>query len=119
MLYLTDVQPTVCPQCGKPIETRLHGWEAKDKFYNAKHPFICDCGARYLVAEGTVSNTFDEGDSVGGDAGFDRAAKLNLLSELYVILGALDAPEDVLDQVFAAVEGCPLPYSTLLPFETK
>jgi len=35
------------------------------------------------------------------------------------VLGALDAPEDVLDQVCAAVEGDPLPHSTLLPFEAK
>ena len=119
MLYLTDVQPTFCPQCGKPIEIRLHGWEAQDRFYNAKHPFLCDCGARYLIAEDSVSKAFDGADSVGGDAGFDRAAKGKLLSELYVILGTLDAPEDVLDQVFAAVEGYPLPHSTLLPFKTK
>ncbi|RON06240.1 hypothetical protein [Pseudomonas brassicacearum] len=119
MLYLTNAQPTCCPQCGKPIDIRLHGWEARDQFYNAKHPFLCDCGARYLIAEDTVSKAFDSAESVGGDAGFERATKVNLLSELYVILGALDAPEDVLDQVFAAVEGCPLPYSTLLPFEIK
>jgi hypothetical protein len=119
MPYLTDVQPTFCPQCGKPIEIRLCGWEAKDRFYNAKQPFLCDCGARYLIAEGTVSKAFDSAEPVGGDAGLDRAAKVNLLSELYVILGALDAPEDVLDQVWAAVEGDPLPHSTLLPFEAK
>lgn len=40
----------------------------------------------------------------------------NLLSELYQILGALDAPENVLDQVLAASEGEPLPYESLLPF---
>ena len=66
-----------------------------------------------------MSKAFDGAESVGGDAGFDRAAKGKLLSELYVILGTLDAPEDVLDQVFAAVEGYPLPHSTLLPFKTK
>jgi hypothetical protein len=38
---------------------------------------------------------------------------------LYVIFGALDAPEAVLDQVLAAAEGDSLPYSTLLPFEKK
>lgn len=36
MLYLSDVQPAYCPKCGKPMEPRLHGWEAQDRFYNAK-----------------------------------------------------------------------------------
>lgn len=117
MLYLTDVQPAYCPKCGKPMETRLHGWEVQDRFYNAKQPFLCDCGARYLLKEIVVANEFDHAELVGGDAGFDRADRMNVLSELYVILGALDAPEAVLDQVLAAAEGDPLPYSTLLPFE--
>lgn len=39
------------------------------------------------------------------------------MCELYVILGAIDAPAAVLDQVLAAVEGEELPYSTLIPFE--
>lgn len=42
-----------------------------------------------------------------------------MFSELYVILGAFDAPEAVLDQVLAAAEGDLLPYSTLLPFEKE
>jgi predicted transcriptional regulator len=41
----------------------------------------------------------------------------NLLGELYLVLGALDAPEAVLDQVIAALEGGPLPHESLLPFE--
>lgn len=41
---------------------------------------------------------------------------LNVLAELYQILGALDAPEHVLDQVSAAANGHPLPHETLLPF---
>ncbi|WAC45217.1 hypothetical protein OU997_03210 [Pseudomonas sp. SL4(2022)] len=117
MLYLTDAQPAYCPKCGKPIELRLYGWEAQDRFYNAKQPFLCDCGARYLLKEDAVTRAFDHAEPVGGDAGFDRAAKVNLLSELYVILGALDAPETVLDQVLAAIEDDSLPYPTLLPFE--
>jgi len=119
MLYLSDVQPAYCPQCGKPMEPRLHGWEAQDRFYNAKQPFLCECGARYLLRENVVGNAFDHTDSVGGDAGFDRAARMNVFSELYVILGAFDAPEAVLDQVLAAAEGDLLPYSTLLPFEKE
>ncbi|KRV02458.1 Uncharacterised protein [Pseudomonas aeruginosa] len=119
MLYLVDMQPRHCPKCGKPMEPRLHGWEAQDDFYNAKRPFLCDCGARYLIKEAVVANAFDQADTVGGDAGYDRAAKVNLLSELYVILGALDAPEAVLDQVLAAVEGDVLPYPSLLPFENR
>lgn len=43
--------------------------------------------------------------------------KTDLMCELYVILGAIDAPAAVLDQVLAAVEGEELPYSTLIPFE--
>lgn len=46
MLYLSDVQPAYCPKCGKPMEPRQHGWEAQDRFYNAKQPFLCECGAR-------------------------------------------------------------------------
>ncbi len=119
MLYLTDVQSAHCPKCGKPVEPRLHGWEAQDRFYNAKQAFLCDCGARYLLKENAVATAFDHAESVGDDAGFDRAARINVLSELYVILGALDAPEAVLDQVLAAAEDDPLPYSTLLPFEKE
>lgn len=40
----------------------------------------------------------------------------NLLGELYQVLGALNAPEAVLDQVIAALEGGPLPHESLLPF---
>lgn len=40
----------------------------------------------------------------------------NLLTELYQVLGALNAPAKVLDQVIAAAVGDPLPYATLLPF---
>jgi hypothetical protein len=43
----------------------------------------------------------------------------NLLGELYQVLGALDAPEEVLDQVVAALEGGPLPHESLLPFATQ
>jgi len=119
MLYLTDVQPAYCPKCGEPMEPRLYGWEAQDRFYNAKQPFLCDCGARYLLKEDVVASAFDHAEPIEGDAGFNGAAMLNLLSELYQILGALDAPEMVLDQVLAAAEGGSLPYSTLLPFECE
>jgi hypothetical protein len=40
----------------------------------------------------------------------------NVLSELYQVLGELDAPEKVLDQVTAALEGAVLPHESLLPF---
>ncbi|AXK39326.1 hypothetical protein [Crenobacter cavernae] len=40
-----------------------------------------------------------------------------LVCELYQVLGALDAPQAVLDQVWAAIEGEPLPHATRLPFE--
>lgn len=43
----------------------------------------------------------------------------NLLGELYQVLGALDAPEAVLDQVVAALEGGPLPHESLLPFAAQ
>ena len=39
-----------------------------------------------------------------------------LLNELYQVLGELDAPEQVLDQVLAACEGTDLPYDSILPF---
>ncbi|WP_061290051.1 hypothetical protein [Azotobacter vinelandii] len=42
-----------------------------------------------------------------------------LLGELYQVLGALDAPEAVLDQVVAALEGGPLPHESLLPFAAQ
>jgi hypothetical protein len=119
MLYLTDGQPAFCPKCGKPIDPQLHGWEAKDRFYNGNHPFFCGCGARYLIGEACVNKAFDSADTVAGDAGIDRQARANLMCELYVILGTLDAPAAVLDQVLAAVEGEELPYSTLLPFENE
>lgn len=119
VLYLVDIQPRHCPKCGKHMDPRQHGWEAQDDFYNAKRPFLCDCGARYLIKEAAVASAFEQADTVGGDAGYDRAAKVNLLSELYVILGALYAPEVVLDQVLAAVEGDVLPYPSLLPFENR
>lgn len=64
-----------------------------------------------------VNKAFDSADTVADDAGIDRQARANLMCELYVILGALDAPAAVLDQSMAAVEGEELPYSTLLPFE--
>ncbi|WP_454242736.1 hypothetical protein [Pseudomonas sp. Y3 TE3536] len=70
-----------------------------------------------MIAETSVSQAFDSAETVDGDAGFDRQAKANLMCELYVILGALDALAAVLDQVLAAVEGEQLPYSTLIPFE--
>ncbi|MNZ86564.1 hypothetical protein D3C78_1053860 [compost metagenome] len=64
-----------------------------------------------------MNEAFDVAETVAGDAGIDRQARANLMCELYVILGALEAPAAVLDQVLAAVEGEELPYSTLLPFE--
>ncbi|MEB3438169.1 hypothetical protein [Pseudomonas sp. A2] len=70
-----------------------------------------------MIAETSVSQAFDSAEKVAGDAGFVRQAKANLMCELYVILGAFDAPTAVLDQVFAAVEDEELPYSTLIPFE--
>lgn len=36
-----------------------------------------------------------------------------VLNELYQILGALNAPEKVLDQVYAAMAGEPLPLSLI------
>lgn len=39
---------------------------------------------------------------------------LNLLAELSQVLVALDAPDHVLDKVWAAIEGQPLPYESLL-----
>jgi hypothetical protein len=42
--------------------------------------------------------------------------KADLLAELYQVLGALDAPRNVLDQVLAAVQGEKLPLESLLPF---
>lgn len=45
-----------------------------------------------------------------------KSDEQQLLAELYQILGVLDAPARVLDQVSAAVNGDPLPYDTLLPF---
>jgi len=54
--------------------TQLPGWEAKDRFYSGNHPFLCDCGARFLIAETSVSQAFDSAEIVDGDAGFDRQA---------------------------------------------
>lgn len=42
-----------------------------------------------------------------------------LLSELYQVLGELNAPANVLDQVAAAAAGQPLPHATLLPFDLE
>ena len=39
-----------------------------------------------------------------------------LLTELYQILSYLEAGDDVLDQVSAAISGKPLPKDTLLPY---
>lgn len=117
MLYLTNGQPAFCPKCGNPIDLQLHGREAKDRFYNGNHSFLCGCGARYLIGKAPVKKAFDSADTFTGDADIDRQARANLMCELYVVLGALDAPTAVLDQVLAAVEGEELPYSTLLPFE--
>ena len=39
-----------------------------------------------------------------------------VLAEVYQVLGALDAPVNVLDQVTAALNGDPLPHESLLPF---
>ena len=117
MLYLTDGQPAFCPKCGKPIDPQLRGWEAKDRFYNGHHPFLSGCGARYLIAGAGVNKAFDSAETVAGDAVIDHQARADLMCELYVILGALDAPTAVLDQVLAAVEGEELPHATLLPFE--
>lgn len=66
-----------------------------------------------------MHKAFDLAETVAGDAGIDRQARANLMCELYVILGALDASAAVLDQVLAAVEGEELPYPTLLPFENN
>ena len=71
-----------------------------------------------MIAEASVNQAFDSAETMAGDASDDRQAKANLLSELYVILGALDAPVAVLDQMVAEVEGEELPYSTLIPFES-
>lgn len=40
----------------------------------------------------------------------------NLMCQLYQILGALDAPANVLDNVSAAMHGETLPHGELLPF---
>ena len=45
-----------------------------------------------------------------------QSAHRNLLGELYQVLGALDAPDNVLDNVSAAIHDEPLPHATLLPF---
>ena len=40
----------------------------------------------------------------------------DVASELYVILGELDAPEEVLDNCLAITDSTKPPYATLLPF---
>lgn len=80
-------------------------------------PYSCICGARYLVRQTAVVREVDANDPVGGDGGFDRKVRANLLTELYMILGSLNAPDSVLDQVLAALEGQALPHDSLLPFE--
>ncbi|MGO0630944.1 hypothetical protein ACTORR_13065 [Pseudomonas sp. SAR267] len=117
MHYLIDGQPVYCPQCGKPIAPRLSGWEAQDRFHNGDHPFSCDCNARYLVAKQAVNSAFDDGEAEDGSTDRRRKAETELLSELYVILGELDAPASVLEQVLAAIDGEDLPHPTLIPFE--
>lgn len=47
------------------MDPRLHGWEALDRFHNAKQPFLCNCGARYLLKEEVVVSTFDHSEQVG------------------------------------------------------
>ncbi len=80
-------------------------------------PFSCDCKARYLIAKQAVNSAFDDGEAEDGGTDRRRKAETKLLSELYVILGALDAPATVLERVLAAIDGEDLPHPTLTPFE--
>jgi hypothetical protein len=59
---------------------------------------------------------------VVGDAAELEAAKAeidrlrNLCSEVYQVAGALGADERVLDNLWAAADGKPLPHESLLPY---
>ncbi|USX37994.1 hypothetical protein NH673_06520 [Pseudomonas putida] len=64
-----------------------------------------------------MNSTFDDGEAEDGSTDRRREAEKELLSELHVILGALDAPVTVLEQVLAAIDGEELPRPTLIPFE--
>ena len=48
-----------------------------------------------------------------------KATNTEVLGELYQVLGTLDAPAIVLDQVLAASNGEKLPYESLLPFHQE
>ena len=56
---------------------RLHGWEAQDSLYNAKQPFLCDCGARYLLKETVVARAFDQFEPADRNAGLGLACDVN------------------------------------------
>lgn len=103
------MRQTYCP--------RLCGWEAQDWFHNGDDPCSCNCNARYLIAKQAVNSAFDDGEAEEGGTDRRRKAGTELLTELYVILGALDAPATVLEQVLAVIDGEDLPHPTLIPFK--
>jgi hypothetical protein len=49
----------------------------------------------------------------------DAATLIELLCELYVVCGELDADVEVLDQITAAIDGEPLPHASLIPYRRK
>lgn len=49
----------------------------------------------------------------------DAETLIDLLCELYLVCGALDASVEVLDQIVAAIEGEPLPHESLIPYQPK
>lgn len=49
----------------------------------------------------------------------DAETLIDLLCELYLVCGALDANVEVLDQIVAAIEGEPLPHESLIPYQPQ
>lgn len=88
----------------KPVVKGHHSdvWDIYDK---ESDPSLVGCGE--LI--GDWRDTLEQRE-------VEKKGMEDLLNELYQVLGDLDAPEKVLDQVFAAAEGVELPYDTLLPF---
>lgn len=71
----------------------------------------------HAISSPAVNSAFDDGEAEDGNTDRRREAETELLSELHVILGALDAPATVLEQVLPAIDGEGLPHPTLIPFE--
>lgn len=81
---------------------------------NLDHPNIDKPAASFIAAVNpkTVLALLDEIDRLKAE----NEALRKFSAEAYQVLGALDAPENVLDNASDAANGVPLRHETLLPF---